>query len=96
MTKLRDLDAIFIGHTSNGNFNEVQTIAEASGVMFDCPKCLSHSVLLWDRSIPAFVSPGPGRWTLSGTGIDDLTANPSVNLPHGCKWHGWVKNGDAQ
>jgi len=41
------------------------------------------------------------RWEMSGTGIDDLTLQPSINLdlpengPNSCKWHGWVKNGDA-
>lgn len=40
------------------------------------------------------------RWTMSGTGLDDLTLSPSINLDvpgngDGCRWHGWVKNGDA-
>lgn len=40
------------------------------------------------------------RWEMSGSTIDDLTLSPSVNLDipgseDGCRWHGWVKNGDA-
>lgn len=43
------------------------------------------------------------RWEMSGTSLDNLTLFPSVNLDvpdengevHGCRWHGWVKNGDA-
>jgi hypothetical protein len=46
------------------------------------------------------------RWTFSGTSVDDLTLVPSVNLDvHAvgdgsihmdtCRWHGWVKSGDA-
>ena len=96
MTKLTDLDATFVCHTMNGGFAEVKTLAEANGVMFDCPKCGRHSVLCWDRTIPQPITPGPGRWDMTGTGIADLTLSPSVNLePHGCQWHGWVRNGDA-
>ena len=94
--KLTDLDASFIRHTGGGNFDEVASIADANGVMFDCPKCRNHSVIVWDRSIPAGITPGPGRWTITGTSLDDLTLDPSINLsPLGCCWHGWVKNGDA-
>lgn len=98
MTKLRDLDATFVQHIGSGNFNEVNTLREANGVLFDCPKCGRHSVLAWDRSIAADIEPKPGRWTFSGTCIDDLTLDPSVDLSRsgvGCLWHGWVKNGDA-
>lgn len=41
------------------------------------------------------------RWTMEGTSLDDLTLSPSINLDvpengvDSCKWHGWVKNGDA-
>ena len=57
--------------------------------------------------VPADAEPKPGRWTQSGNGLNDLTLSPSVNLdcktpeyyqqhPNACRWHGWVKNGDAQ
>jgi hypothetical protein len=40
------------------------------------------------------------RWTMSGTSVDDLTLSPSVNLDTGpdggCRWHGFVTNGEAQ
>jgi hypothetical protein len=60
----------------------------------------AHYVLCWFKGcVPDSMYPGPGRWTPSGTGIDDLTLNPSVNLDvkpdSGCKWHGWVRNGEA-
>lgn len=43
------------------------------------------------------------RWQMSGTSLDDLTLSPSINLDvpgddgtvSGCRWHGWVKNGEA-
>lgn len=98
MTRLTDLDATFVRHTSGGNFNEVEAMTDANGVLFDCPKCGRHSVLVWDRTVPAGIEPGPGRWDMTGTGLADLTLSPSVDLSRGgvgCLWHGWVKNGDA-
>ncbi len=43
---------------------------------------------------------GNPRWEMSGSTLDDLTLSPSINLDipgqeDGCRWHGWVKNGDA-
>jgi hypothetical protein len=47
------------------------------------------------------------RWLMEGSSLDDLTLSPSVNCdipwkdaagvehPSSCKFHGWVKNGDA-
>lgn len=90
----------------------VAAIAEAQGVCFLCPLCFAanggaigtHSVICWSRSrgIADDVHPGPGRWSLHGSGIDDLTldADPpggarSVLLTSGCGWHGFVNSGDA-
>ena len=99
MTKLVDLDGTFVRHTSDGNFEEVAEISRANGLLFDCPLCGRHSILCWDHSVPPDVDPKPGRWTISGTSIADVTLQPSVNLdtrPDAvCKWHGWVRNGDA-
>lgn len=63
----------------------VETIAEAQGVRFLCPKCFAanggsvgtHGVLCWSRSrgVPDDARPGPGRWKLDGTSFEDLTLN---------------------
>ncbi len=62
----------------------------------------AHSVLCWftnprnAAAVPVSAFPGPGRWTIEGSSIDDLTLHPSVHLSGaGCGWHGWVKAGDA-
>lgn len=58
---------------------------------------------------PANVTP-VRRWAASGSSIQDLSLSPSINLDnsctpkcpqglcpeHGCRWHGWVTNGNAQ
>lgn len=111
--KLRDLDAVFVGRHSvgehsNDNFFEQSELDGAQGVLFDCPLCQKHSVLCWFNNpinapqVPDSACPAPGRWAQSGTGIDDLTLSPSVNLDvhpeeHSmCRWHGWVQNGEAK
>lgn len=36
--------------------------------------------------------PNP-RWTMSGTGLHDLTLAPSVDIGNPSCWHGWVQGG---
>lgn len=109
--RLRDLDAMLLLIVSPTEFRtDVATLAEAQGIMFLCPKCFMelggpvgiHSVICWfkERGVPDDMDPKPGRWNPSGTGIDDLTFVPPgavsvALLGDGCKWHGFVRNGDA-
>lgn len=88
---------------------QAPTIADAQGVLFLCPVCFqanggpvgTHAVLCWfrGRGVPDDATPGPGRWEVSGTGFADLTLSPSVNLDvpgaTGCRWHGWIQNGEV-
>lgn len=62
----------------------------------------AHSVICWFLGkVPDGVSPGPGRWTPRGTGLEDLTFvqppdSVSVFLTGpGCGWHGHIRNGEA-
>lgn len=112
MTALRTLDAAFICRKKAGFWQDVTDIGQAQGVRFLCPKCFAenggpvgtHSIICWSKSrgIPDDEHPGPGRWTLDGASLDDLTLNGdppgaarSVRLNGGCSWHGFVTNGDA-
>jgi hypothetical protein len=88
--------------------DESLTIATAQGIIFACPKCFirngglvgTHSILVWfrDRGVPDEADPGPGRWTVSGTGFDDLTLDPSIDMTRNQpdEWHGWVQNGQVR
>ncbi len=89
-----------------------EDISQAQGVCFLCPKCFeangggigTHVVICWfyGKGVPDSETPGPGRWTVEGTGFADLTlgANPhsggraSIQLEGGCRWHGHVINGN--
>ena len=90
---------------------EVETLAEAQGVIFLCPKCFAanhgevgtHSVICWSssRGVPVGAHPGPGRWAMKGTSLADLTLDGepgrsrSVLLKGGCGWHGYITKGEA-
>jgi hypothetical protein len=63
-----------------------------------------HSIRCWSesRGVPADVLPGPGRWSLEGTGFDDLTLgsdggrSTSILLQtSACHAHFYVRNGEV-
>lgn len=112
--RLADLEAFFVRHERRDGSEyqvRVETIGEAQGVRFLCPKCFkakggpieTHSVVCWSssRGIADDVKPGPGRWTLEGTSLADLTLgcepgkSRSVALIGGCAWHGFVTQGEV-
>lgn len=80
-----DLEPYFIRWEDERVYRCVETLAEAQGVSFLCPKCFAenggprgtHQILCWSRSrgTPEAAQPGPGRWALVGTGLADLTLN---------------------
>jgi len=108
--KLRDLEPKLLRYAA-GRHPCVQSLAEAQGVRFLCPKCFetnggaagTHGVICWSssRGVPDDAHPRPGRWRLVGTSLDDLSLmeepgkSRSVLLVGGCAWHGFVTNGDV-
>jgi hypothetical protein len=92
-------------------YGHVETLAEADGLNFLCPKCYhankgavgTHRVTCWfEGCVPDDASPGPGRWTPEGSSLADLTFIPSerekavsVLLKGGCGWHGFIVGGCA-
>ncbi len=93
------------------HFQRIVSFDEAQGIIFLCPKCYvtnngpigTHCVICWSssRGVPDDMSPKPGRWTLNGTGFDDLTLGEepgktrSVLLLGGCGWHGFITDGEV-
>lgn len=85
---LKELDGRFIGRLApdGKSYHIVDSLSEAQGVMFLCPKCFekndgrvgTHRVICWfrNRGVPDSMSPRPGRWTPDGTGLDNLTFVP--------------------
>lgn len=83
--KLTDLEPRFIRCEAAGVRRYVDSIKEAHGVYFLCPKCFkanggkvgTHMVVCLSSSAgaPADALPMPGRWKMEGTGLHDLTLN---------------------
>lgn len=82
----------------------VGSIELADGLGFLCPKCWRDSlgkstvrVLVWQPlKVPEAALPGPGRWAIVGTGVDDLSLlarAPVIDPSHGCGWRGVVELG---
>lgn len=115
--RLLELEPKFIKYQQEGDkifLPFVERIEDAQGVEFLCPKCFAenkgligtHAVICWSRSrgVPEDAQPKPGRWTLEGTGLHDLTLNGdaiggggarSVLLLGGCAWHGFINSGEV-
>ena len=77
-------------------------MAEAQGILFLCPVCegdgrRGHHIICWDPSVPQSVPPRPGRWSLVGTGVADLSlvaGSSSVHLNGAdCDAHFFITNG---
>lgn len=106
--RLTELDPQFLKRISDIRFRKVEAIAEADGIMFVCPLCFEkngksnvgvHSVICWTPSVPQTTEPTPGRWEMIGKGYGDLTlqaGSSSILLTgEGCKWHGFIKDGEV-
>lgn len=95
--RLADLSPDLLRVCDDGSYRVVGMLCEAHGIMFDCPQCdgvKAHSICVWfaDRGAPEGEEPA-ARWGASGTGLDNLTLHPSINVI-GC-WHGWVREGEV-
>jgi len=91
-------------HTEHEYHVPVDTIIEADGVQFLCPKCFAansgaigtHQVICWRPRVPPEVCPKPGRWEFEGTSLSDLTlraGSSSILLIGGCEAHFFIENG---
>ena len=88
------------------HLSTVTSLQEAQGIMFQCPLCYQRNghfiqVTFADRGVAdpygSQNSEGrPSRWTVTGTGMEDLTLRPSIWLKNSCGWHGYVTNGVAE
>lgn len=72
---------------------------EGIGIMFDCPCGTPDEVVYVDIDPP--LDGGPAlresrhRWQRTGETFETLTLSPSIQKLDGCKWHGWVRNGEV-
>lgn len=79
--RLTELRPTFLTRLDDKNSKLTDSIGEADGIRFLCPKCFkenggpvgTHSVICWKPSVPQTTFPTPGRWNLVGTGYNDLS-----------------------
>ncbi len=106
---LIELEAHFIGQpyaNDRGNvvYPYADTLAEAKGVRYLCPKCFAenggrvgtHGVINFCPEVGQEFRPTPGRWHLCGTGLHDLSlvnGSSSVALDGHCAAHFFVTDG---
>lgn len=104
--KLTELEPQFLKRQTDSDGREVHrhvdSINEADGIIFLCPKCVTerggHHIICWRPQVPAHVNPRPGRWEFTGTGYSDLSlvaGSSSILLNGGCRWHGFIRLGDV-
>lgn len=88
--RLTDLNAEFLSDTSG----------RVGHVIFDCPCgdsdenhrcCIPFTPALDGAPYLA----GGTAWSRTGETLVDLTLSPSILRVEGCKWHGWIRNGEV-
>lgn len=103
--KLAELEPRFLRAESETVSAFVDSVAEADGIIFLCPKCFAanggargtHSVICWQPHVPPERAPRPGRWRFEGAGLADLSlvaGSSSVLLTTGCMAHFLVQRGE--
>jgi hypothetical protein len=100
MRTLRELNASFVDAGGEG-ITDVngQPVPERKGVGlgFECP-CGCDVRCFVPFSNPLDGGPAHGlssHWERTGDSIDSLTLRPSIQRMEGCKWHGFITNGEA-
>jgi Family of unknown function (DUF6527) len=103
--RLMELEPEWVTHRPPNGIGHADSLESADGILFICPACWqknggpigTHSVICWKPQVPAGIEPGPSRWPMTGTGFEDLTLTPSIDLTvgGGCTWHGFIQNGEV-
>ena len=105
--KLAELDPLFLKMIDNRMWATDAKIENCDGIEFLCPLCFknnggkvgTHMIICWKPSVPQHIYPAPGRWSIKGSGLEDLSlvaGSSSVFLQSGCKAHFFVENGEIR
>lgn len=100
--RITTLNPTFLGAGGPGIYNADMTPStprHGVGILMDCP-CgnadESHQLYVpFKNPLDGGPSVNDRGWDRAGDTFDTLTLNPSVLRLEGCKWHGWIKNGEA-
>lgn len=99
--RLSDLEPYFLGAGGPGVFRNGQPVAprEGVGLTFNCP-CGCDRLMYVAFTNPMdggqpHINPGEPTWQREGDTFDTLTLSPSILRLEGCKWHGFIRNGEV-
>jgi hypothetical protein len=99
--KLADLNPVFFSCGGAGitvaATGEPVPLREGVGIIFDCPCGCGELIGLSFRvglDGQPFESGHPS-WERTGDTFETLTLRPSVLRTAGCRWHGFITNGEA-
>ena len=94
--KLSELEPSWI---VTGPKNTIDPNRDKIGVVFNCPcGCKDYIGVMFSNPFdgkPAFPNGGP-KWKVEGDNFDNMTLSPSIRKLSGCKWHGFVRNGNIE
>ena len=81
----------------------VNTICDADGLSFRCPKCdregYIHILQLWfrHREVPDHMGQNskgePSRWGVIGQDFFDISLDLNIQVHEGCRWLGKISHG---
>lgn len=99
--KLTDLDPRFYSSGGEGitdsKTGEPTPLREGVGIGFDCP-CGCETRVYIDFKNPMDGGPqlrgDKHAWTRTGDTFADITLRPSIQRMGGCKWHGFLTDGE--
>jgi hypothetical protein len=86
--KLTDLNPKFWRDPAMAD-DEEPTLQTTALLTFDCPRCgPEHRV-----NVP-LKPKHSGGWDREGDTLETVTLRPSIQVVDGCRWHGFVTNGE--
>jgi hypothetical protein len=102
--KLTDLNPHWLGHGGEGVTNKDGKpipYRHGIGISFDCPCGQGDRVAIMFENPLDCGARLEGRhayWRRDGATFEDLTLSPSIQRadPGGCRWHGFVSNGEIR
>lgn len=70
------------------------------GMLFDCPCGCGVTASVYfrnplDGDPEPFTNNGGPTWQRTGDDFETMTLEPSILRTDGCKWHGWIRNGEV-
>lgn len=99
--KLIDLNPRWLSYGGEGVTCNGQPVPERSriGIAFSCPcGCDRDVAILFANPVdggPSVQSDGQHAWQRVGDDFETLSLTPSILRMDGCKWHGFITNGEA-